>query len=75
MRILRKFLHNYLIMCHLIFVVLKLETYRYPDPLYIPKISTESISIFSFIYVIDFLIQNPEINKISIARVNCVTLH
>lgn len=36
------------------------ETYRYSDPLYISKIPAESICVLPFIYIINFLIQNPE---------------
>lgn len=36
------------------------ETYRYTDPLYVSKIPSKSISIFSFIDIVNFLIQYPE---------------
>lgn len=39
------------------------ETYRYADPAYIPEVSPESISILSFVYVINFLIQNSETKR------------
>lgn len=36
------------------------ETYRYSDPLYVSKIPTKSISILSFIHIINFLVQDPK---------------
>ena len=37
------------------------ETYRHSDPLYVSKIPTKSISILSFIDIVNFLVQDPEI--------------
>lgn len=36
------------------------ETYRYTDPAYIPEVSPESVGVLSFVYVVNFLIQNSE---------------
>lgn len=40
------------------------ETYRNSDPLCVPKISAKPISIFSFIYVVNLLVQDPAMNKV-----------
>lgn len=45
----------------MVWVGTRKETYRHSDPLYVPKVPTKSISILPLIYIINFLIQYPEI--------------